>query len=222
MARKTKEESEKTRARILESARRVFHQRGFNQSSLEQIAKDAGLTRGAVYWHFKGKADLLFSLREDVSAPLTRRVDALLESEAHPCALDAIEAAMKEFFIALDDDPVLRQVFEIMATRCEFVGEFSDMQEELDRPGKEFLVKMEGVYARALSQSELLAPVPPAIAARDTWIFINGLMRLVLGSRRDPGLEREIPQTIAAHIALRRAPRPAHHLAAPNLLTNPE
>ena len=90
-----------------------------------------------------------------------------------------------------------------------------NLQEELDRPGKEFLVKMEGVYARALRQNELLAPVPAAIAARDTWIFINGLMRLVLGSRRDPALEREIPQTIAAHIALRRAPHPANHPAAP-------
>lgn len=206
MARKTKEESEKTRARILDSARRVFHQLGFNQSSLEEIARDAGLTRGAIYWHFKDKADLLFSLREDVSAPLIQRVDALLQSDKHPRALDAIEAAMKEFFIALDDNPVLRQVFEIMATRCEFVGEFSDLQEELDRPGREFLLKMEGVYARALNQNELQAPIPAAVAARDTWIFMNGLMRLVLGNSRDPMFESNIPQTIAAHIALRRAP----------------
>ena len=53
MVRKTKEEAEQTRKDILNAARIVFHECGVSRSSLEKIAKAAGVTRGAIYWHFK-------------------------------------------------------------------------------------------------------------------------------------------------------------------------
>ena len=56
MVRKTKEEAEQTRKELIQAARRVFHQCGVSRSTLEKIAKAAGVTRGAVYWHFKDKA----------------------------------------------------------------------------------------------------------------------------------------------------------------------
>lgn len=51
-----------TRDRILESAARVFAQKSFQGASLDEVAADAGLTKGAVYWHFKSKSDLFFAL----------------------------------------------------------------------------------------------------------------------------------------------------------------
>lgn len=51
-----------TRTRILDAAARVFSQDGFNRASLERVAADAGLTKGAVYWHFAGKSDLYLAL----------------------------------------------------------------------------------------------------------------------------------------------------------------
>ena len=58
MARRTKQEAQATRSHILDTAELVFEQRGVSGTSLGEIAKAAGLTRGAIYWHFKDKADL--------------------------------------------------------------------------------------------------------------------------------------------------------------------
>ncbi len=58
VARKTKEDAEETKDSILEAATKVFMDKGFSNASLEQIAKKAGVTRGAIYWHFKNKMDI--------------------------------------------------------------------------------------------------------------------------------------------------------------------
>ena len=58
----TKEEAEKTRQAILDAALDVFYAKGYSAATLNDVAKKAGVTRGAVYWHFKDKADLLLVL----------------------------------------------------------------------------------------------------------------------------------------------------------------
>ena len=60
--RKTKEEAYQTRCNLLVAALSVFYERGVAQASLDEIAKAAGVTRGALYWHFKNKEDLFEAL----------------------------------------------------------------------------------------------------------------------------------------------------------------
>ncbi|WP_327163297.1 TetR family transcriptional regulator [Pseudomonas plecoglossicida] len=55
MARKTSAEAEETRQRIIDAAVEVFAAQGVPDATLDQIARMAGVTRGAVYWHFNGK-----------------------------------------------------------------------------------------------------------------------------------------------------------------------
>lgn len=62
MARKTKEEAQATRESILRAALDVFSAKGYSKSTFVDIAEKIGLTKGAVYWHFKNKEDLLFEL----------------------------------------------------------------------------------------------------------------------------------------------------------------
>ncbi len=204
MVRKTKEEAEKTRKDIIESARTVFHRCGVGRSTLEKIAREAGVTRGAVYWHFKDKAELFFAMRADVFAPMVERTDSILLSETYANPLDAIEASVKEFFRVLDDCSVVREVFEIMISRCEYVDEFASVQDEVGRPAYEFLEKIEGVYRKALEKGMLRQDLDPAMAARDTWAFTSGLLHLMLGCQKGSDLDRQIPAMISMHIALRR------------------
>lgn len=70
MARKTVEESEQTRIRLVEAGTRMFAEYGYAYSTLEDIAKCAGLSRGAVYWHFRGKGELLQSVLNASVLPL--------------------------------------------------------------------------------------------------------------------------------------------------------
>ncbi len=64
MARKTKQEAQETRQHILDVALRLFSQQGVSSTSLGEIAKAAGVTRGAIYWHFKDKSDLFSEIWE--------------------------------------------------------------------------------------------------------------------------------------------------------------
>lgn len=62
MVRKTKEEAENTRRDIMKAALDVFSQKGYSRTTFEDIAARINLTKGAVYWHFKNKPDLLMEL----------------------------------------------------------------------------------------------------------------------------------------------------------------
>jgi len=62
MPRRTKEEAEQTKEAVLQSALDLFYEKGYSRTTFDEIAKRIGLTKGAVYWHFRSKADLLAEL----------------------------------------------------------------------------------------------------------------------------------------------------------------
>jgi AcrR family transcriptional regulator len=59
------EKREANRARILRAARTVFGARGFHAATIEEIAEEAGLSNGAIYYNFDSKGDLFFALLEE-------------------------------------------------------------------------------------------------------------------------------------------------------------
>src|ERR1700728_5208569 len=70
VARVTRAESkERTRQRLLAEAQRLFRERGYAATSLEQIAEAAEVTKGAIYGHFSSKEDLLISAIEAAPVP---------------------------------------------------------------------------------------------------------------------------------------------------------
>ena len=64
------------RERLLDAAARVFSERGFAAASVDEVVADAGLTKGALYWHFDSKEELFFALIEE---RVDRRLRALME-----------------------------------------------------------------------------------------------------------------------------------------------
>jgi TetR/AcrR family acrAB operon transcriptional repressor len=66
LPRKTKEESIKTRSLLLEAALDVFSEKSFSEVTLSEIAERVGMTKGALYWHFKNKSDLLSKLIKEI------------------------------------------------------------------------------------------------------------------------------------------------------------
>ena len=78
VARRTKDEAVETRNQILDAAERIFSERGVSRTSLTDIAEAAEVTRGAIYWHFKDKADLFCEMVARVTMPM----------EHAPCQID--------------------------------------------------------------------------------------------------------------------------------------
>src|SRR4051794_1245695 len=102
--RRTKDDSEQTRKRILAAARDEFARRGVTRTTLEHIAHAAGVTRGAIYWHFANKAELFNAMREQVMLPLVDRTDFALLEGAEGDALEAVECFMQNLVAALLED----------------------------------------------------------------------------------------------------------------------
>jgi AcrR family transcriptional regulator len=110
VARVTRAESkELTRQRLLEQAQRLFRERGYAATSLEQIAEAAEVTKGAIYGHFASKEDLMVSAIEAVPTPVS--VD-LLNSRSRP-----LRERLGEFGRAAADEP---EDFAQMAMMLEF------------------------------------------------------------------------------------------------------
>ena len=78
MARRTKEEAERTRTRIMASALALFAKKGYDRTTFNDIAARLNLTKGAVYWHFESKEALLMALLDEMLAKFRRQIAALL------------------------------------------------------------------------------------------------------------------------------------------------
>lgn len=127
MARKTKQQAHETRQHILDVALRLFSQQGVSSTSLAEIAKAAGVTRGAIYWHFKNKSDL-FSEIWELAKP---NIDEL-ETEYQAKFPDDPLSVLREILIYVLEATVTeerrRLLLEIIFHKCEFVGEMASVQ----------------------------------------------------------------------------------------------
>ncbi|WP_051326622.1 TetR family transcriptional regulator [Aliagarivorans taiwanensis] len=77
MARRTKQEAAQTRVALLAAATAVFAEKGLAKTTLAQIASHAGLTRGAIYWHFENKAALVCALWDQLLEPYGELFDEI-------------------------------------------------------------------------------------------------------------------------------------------------
>ncbi|MCS8129849.1 TetR/AcrR family transcriptional regulator [Pseudomonas aeruginosa] len=82
--RRTKLEMEQTRQRLLDAAECVFSDQGYAAAKLEDIAEVAGLSRGSIYWHFKGKLELLYAVVDRAWFPWDRLPVDKMEAERVP------------------------------------------------------------------------------------------------------------------------------------------
>ena len=89
MARRTKTEAAKTRRKILKAALDVLVEKGYERLTIEDVARRNALTKGAVYWHFKSKADLLSELVAHMTTLHTEHISKTLPL---PRSLDALKA----------------------------------------------------------------------------------------------------------------------------------
>jgi AcrR family transcriptional regulator len=109
MARTQAERTEATREALIAAARRLFTERGYEQVGTEEIVREAGVTRGALYHHFGDKASLLDAVYARIEAESTERVARVVLGSDLESPLDAMKAGIEAF---LDEcaKPEMRQV----------------------------------------------------------------------------------------------------------------
>jgi TetR/AcrR family transcriptional regulator, acrAB operon repressor len=202
--RRSKEDSLKTRRSIVLAARRVFAKRGVSQTSMEHIASSAGVTRGAIYGHFKDKGALFQTMREQVRLPLMDVLnEALLHSPGDPLA--GVERYLLAVVEAVRDDPATRDTFQILTFKCEYVGDFeADIKRQALRL-TELAVELERVYRAASRHGQMRREIAPRLAALETCAFLMGMMRLWLLDASGVMVRKDAAKLMRAHIANLRA-----------------
>jgi AcrR family transcriptional regulator len=106
-----------TRDSLLESARRLFAARGFHGASLDEIAAEAGFSRGAIYSSFGGKEELFFAVIERHYAELMQRWRTVLSSGGPDLALSRLAEAWQDSLAADRDWFALYLEFRLYALR---------------------------------------------------------------------------------------------------------
>ena len=189
MARRTKMEAEQTREQIIDAAEELFLTRGVARATLEQIAQAAGVTRGAIYWHFRNKTDLFDAMYCRVHDPVEDLVSQSLALEDEG-AIEALRNFCVQSLLSLARDRRRRRVYSILFHHCEFVDGLQESNQRLIAIQHRGLASMEALFRRAREQGSL-----PNVCPRLAVIAIHtSMLGLYFDYLREPDaydLERE-------------------------------
>lgn len=178
--RRTKEDAAQTRERLLDAAEELFLAKGVSRTSLEEIARHAGLTRGALYWHFRNKVDLFQAMHERVALPFDEMLDRVV-CEEQP--LSALRDLCVSAIVALGQDERRRRVSTIVTQKSEYVNELSSAAERQLVLHRRLMAKTTDILIRASELGQLSPGLDPTMAGRALHVFMSGLCNDCL---RDP------------------------------------
>ncbi|MBB5392520.1 MULTISPECIES: TetR family transcriptional regulator [unclassified Herbaspirillum] len=175
MARSTKEEALETRARILDAAEHVFHERGVSHTSLADVAKAADVTRGAIYWHFKNKSDLFDAMCERVRLPM----EAVLEESASPQLADPLGQFLRSGVYVLTmaaTDERCRRVFDIIFNKCEFADHDDPILVRQRECHVDGMLRLEQILTNAIARGQLPGTLNVRLACLTAHATFSGLL----------------------------------------------
>lgn len=117
---KTKAEAEQTRQELLHAALETFYHNGVTNTSLQAIAEQAGVTRGALYWHFKNKEDLFDALFEQHFTPFMQQIERVFTLEGN--TWHNLQLILRDILFMLENNENQRKFCSIMHAKCEQTG----------------------------------------------------------------------------------------------------
>lgn len=180
--RRTKEEAAQTKQDILNAALRIFSLRGYQLTRLQDIAEEAGVTRGAIYHHFDGKAALYSTLLEDASAQESGVIEKAI---AEGGSLVEIMTRILAFSLALfEDDSRLRQTYELSMIKVAADPELASVHQQRVDQGEQLVSSTASFIAQGIIMGELRGDLDPVMVARAFIAYQNGVVSLWLSNRQ--------------------------------------
>jgi len=186
--RRTKEEAAVTRASVLKAALSVFSAKGYAAATLDDIAKAARVTRGAIYWHFKGKADLYNTLVEELSA---RGASVVQQAVAEGGTLiDILRRVFVSQCALIEDDEEARAVMELALFKTGLDPELQAGRRKQIDAGNALIAGIVDAMKMGVSQGILREDMDPNDMARAFLAFENGAIQQWLASPKSFSLKK--------------------------------
>lgn len=167
MVRRTRSEMEETRATLLVTARRVFSELGYADTSMDDLTAQAGLTRGALYHHFGDKKGLLAAVVGQLDAEMDQRLQAISDT-----ATNEWEGfcARCQAYLQMAQEPQIQRIV-LRDARAVLGGASPDSQRDCVASMQRLLERLmdSGVVARADPQA-LASLIYGSLAEAAFWI----------------------------------------------------
>lgn len=198
MVRKTKAEAAITRNSLLEAALTVFSRKGYVSSTLEDVARQAGVTRGAIYWHFGSKAELYNALADSFGARSSQIVQAAAAEGG------SLVEILRRIFIrqmeAVEHDLELRKMMEISLFKTERTPELLASQQQRIESSRGLLESIAQAMQKGISAGELRSDMDPMEMSRAFLALQNGAIHLWLHDPQAFSLSASAPSLIAIYL----------------------
>jgi AcrR family transcriptional regulator len=171
MARLTRKEKQAhTRSCLMQSAAKIFARRGLQQASIDEVAEDAGFTKGAFYANFKSKEELFLAMLDERFAERLDEIDRVLATEAEP-ETQARQAGT-DFTRYVSADPEWQRLFFEFTAYAARNEEFRD---ELVTRYRALRERIAETYGRRAEELGVISPVPLADVSLMTFAMANGV-----------------------------------------------
>lgn len=176
MPRRTKEDAQATRHQLLEAAQRVFADKGVSRTSLQDIAQAAGASRGAIYWHFKNKADLFNAMMACAILPMEQAMQQI-GHDASKDPLVELEQAMSQSMHSIATDARTRAIFEIATQKVEYVDELLAVKQRHVQCQSDGTRQIQRSLQEAALRRSVMLPMPADMAAHGLHALMVGLIQ---------------------------------------------
>jgi AcrR family transcriptional regulator len=165
-----KEQQAHTRSCLMKSAAKVFSRRGLQQASIDEVAEDAGFTKGAFYANFKSKEELFLAMLDERFAERIDEIDRATRGGGEP--EEQARRAGLDFGRYLAADPEWQRLFFEFAAHA---ARNDDFREELVTRYRALRERIAAVYERRASELGIESPVPYEQVALMTFAMGNGI-----------------------------------------------
>jgi TetR/AcrR family acrAB operon transcriptional repressor len=176
--RKTAAEAAETRQAILRAALDEFSQRGYSATTLDGVARVAGVTRGAVYWHFASKA----ALYEDLLRAFGGQAGAIMGAAAAEGGdfIAVCQRILTRLLTRLEEDKELRAVMELSLFKTEHTAELAEVVASQRASMNEMVAQLAGIMQAGIAQGALRTDLDPWDVARGFLAYQQGIFHLWL------------------------------------------
>lgn len=181
MARRTPEEAAQTRQQLLITGLRLFSRHGVETTTLKQISRETGVTHGALYWHFRNRADLLLQIHHGQELPFETQY---LEQRqgAQQDALAALYQYIQGVLAGFARDESAAAVYQVFYLPPTLVVELEPLEAELQANRALWLDQLRFFLKQARKQKQLNKRSSPKAIAFTLQNALEGLLQAWLRS----------------------------------------
>lgn len=207
--RRTKEQAAETRQTILQAAEALFLQRGYETCSLDEIAVAAGVSRGAIHFHFRNKLGLLFAFRDELILPMRQLAQSLLGG-ATLAPLDALGDVIATTFVELQGKPAKKPILKLL--KAIDADQAYDDVSSARYFRQQVRLALTEICEAAQRNGALSAPWTARSAATALYALLDGLINEWLLEEADLSLARDGVAIIRSFLT--SLTRPGRHMPA--------